>query len=300
MSSSSSYQIVTLSNGTHSVRSLENSETMHPGLGPAAEAEALYVVQLRLVERLRESNGEFVLWDVGLGAAANALTVLRATREVNCTVRLISFDNTLEPLRFAWSQREALGFFHGFEAPIESLLANGRTEFMNGRQRVQWELRTGDFPAMLQQPQAHSWPKPQAILFDPWSPAKNPAMWSAPLFASVFKLLDPSQPCTLPTYSRSTMLRVSLLLAGFWVGAGRATGRKEETTMASNRLELIEEPLGARWLERARRSPSAEPLWEPVYHQAPLASPTWERLRLHPQFAPKTGQSSARRIDDGA
>jgi tRNA U34 5-methylaminomethyl-2-thiouridine-forming methyltransferase MnmC len=43
-----------------------------------AEAEALYVRQLRLPERLRRSSGEFVIWDVGLGAAANVLTVLRA------------------------------------------------------------------------------------------------------------------------------------------------------------------------------------------------------------------------------
>ena len=300
MPSSSSYQIVTLSNGTHSVRSLENGETMHPGLGPAAEAEAIYVTQLRLVERLRESKDEFVLWDVGLGAAANALTVLRATREVNSTVRFVSFDNTLEPLRFAWAQREALGFFNGFEAAVESLLADGETDFMNGRQRVRWELRVGDFPAMLKDPQAHSWPKPHAILFDPWSPAKNPAMWTAPLFADLFKLLDPLRSCALPTYSRSTMLRVSLLLAGFWVGAGRATGRKEETTISSNRLELIAEPLDARWLERARRSHSAEPLCGPVYRQTPLAPSTWERLRRHPQFAGETIQDASRQIDDGA
>jgi len=46
---------------------------MHVGLGPAEEAEALYVKQLQIVERLRASADEFVVWDVGLGAAANAL-----------------------------------------------------------------------------------------------------------------------------------------------------------------------------------------------------------------------------------
>ena len=57
-------------------------EKIHPGLGPAAEAEALYVRQLQLRERLQNHAGEFVIWDVGLGAAANALAVLRATREI--------------------------------------------------------------------------------------------------------------------------------------------------------------------------------------------------------------------------
>jgi hypothetical protein len=80
------------------------------------------------------------------------------------------------------------------------------------------------------------------------------------------------------------MLRVTLLLAGFYVGVGHATGEKEETTIAANTMDLITEPLDRRWLERAHRSSSAEPMWEPVYRQAPLAPATWEKLQQHPQF----------------
>jgi hypothetical protein len=127
-------------------------------------------------------------------------------------------------------------------------------------------------------------PNPHAILFDAFSPAKNPAMWTGPLFANLFQLLDPQRPCALPTYSRSTMLRVTLLLAGFFVGVGYASGEKEETTIAANSLNLIAEPLNIKWLERARISYSAEPMWEPVYRQAPLSPASWEKLQAHPQF----------------
>jgi tRNA U34 5-methylaminomethyl-2-thiouridine-forming methyltransferase MnmC len=284
VSESDGYELVRLRNGAHSVRSNAHGETMHPGLGPEAEAETLYVTQLRLVERLRAYEGEFVIWDVGLGAAANALTVLRATREVAGSIRLISFEHTLEPLRFAFSQRSALSYFEAYEPMIEQLLAEQRVEFQNSRQCVRWECQLCNFPSLLKQPDARALPKPHVILFDPWSPAKNPAMWSAPLFADLYSLLDPTRPCALPTYSRSTMTRVSLLLAGFWVGTGRAAGHKEQTTIAANACELLAEPLDQRWLERARHSPSAEPLWEPVYRQAPLALATWERLQRHPQF----------------
>jgi hypothetical protein len=88
----------------------------------------------------------------------------------------------------------------------------------------------------------------------------------------------------MPTYSRSTMLRVTLLLAGFFVGIGHATGEKEETTLAANTLSLLDQPLPRAWLQRARRSRSAEPMREPVYRQAPIATPTWEKLQQHPQF----------------
>ena len=110
-------------------------------------------------------------------------------------------------------------------------------------------------------------------------------MWTQPLFANLFRLLDPARPCALPTYSRSTMLRATLLLAGFFVGIGHASGEKEETTIAANTMDLLTEPLDRRWLARARRSTSAEPLWEPVYRQARLSPETWERLQEHPQFA---------------
>jgi tRNA U34 5-methylaminomethyl-2-thiouridine-forming methyltransferase MnmC len=279
----SAYKIVKLASGVHSVHSLAERETFHPVIGPVAEAEALYVKQLRLPERMAAQTGEFVIWDVGLGAAANVLTVLRATREVKCPLRIISFDHTLAPLQFALENAEALGYLADYETAVEKLLTTLRSVFTDGDREVIWELQLGDFPSLLRDP--HFKPTaPHAIFFDAFSPAKNPAMWTAPLFAGLHKLLDPNRPCALPTYSRSTMLRVSLLLAGFFVGAGHATGEKEETTIAANSLDLISEPLDAKWLQRVYNSTSAEPMWEPVYRQAPLAAKTWEQLRGHPQF----------------
>ena len=285
MSSPESYKLVQLRNGAHSVHSTEHGETMHPGLGPAAEAEELYVRQLRLLDRQRELDGEFVIWDVGLGAAANALTILRASRDVSNHLHLISFEHTLEPLRFALRASSALGYFAGYERDVEKLIAERRVEFQNGNQSVRWELHVGDFPSLMRSAAASLFAKPHAVVFDPWSPAKNPAMWTAPLLADVFRLLDPARPCGMPTYSRSTMLRVSLLLAGFFVGSGPATGRKEETTIAANVRDLVPSLLGRDWLARAQRSGSAEPMWEPEYRQAPLQPTTWERLFRHPQFA---------------
>jgi tRNA U34 5-methylaminomethyl-2-thiouridine-forming methyltransferase MnmC len=277
------YKIVKLASGVYSVHSFAERETFHPVTGPVAEAEALYVKQLRLPERLASHTGEFVIWDVGLGAAANVITVLRATRDTQCPLRIISFDHTLEPLQFALENANALGYFNDYENAVEQLLKNHRTIFSDGRREITWELHLGDFPAFVRHPPP-SIVHPHCILFDAFSPAKNPAMWTQPLFADLFRLLDPARPCALPTYSRSTMLRVSLLLAGFYVGAGHATGEKEETTIAANTLELLTEPLDKKWLQRVRNSTSAEPMWEPVYRQAPLADATWEKLLQHPQF----------------
>ena len=193
----------------------------------------------------------------------------------------------IEPLRFAFSQRAALPYFGGYEEVVPQLLADGAAEFVNGSGTVRWELCLGDFPGLLRSAGADGLPSPHLVQFDPWSPARNPAMWTVPVFADLFRRLDPGRGCLLATYSRSTLIRVGLLLAGFYVGMGLAAGRKEETTLAANQPALLPVPLEARWLERARRSDAAEPLWEPVWSRAPLAPATWERLRAHPQFRPE-------------
>ena len=284
---SGDYQLVPLANGDKTLFSASYGEKMHPGLGPQGEADVLYVRQLKIRERLQAATGEFVIWDIGLGGAANAIAALRATQEIPGTLRLISFDNTSEPLEFARNHAVALKYPAGYEAQMDGLLREGRVEFANGACTVNWEFHLGDFPAWLGQFVAGTdagVPPPDAIFFDAFSPAKNPAMWTLPVFENLFKCLDPRRPCALTTYSRSTLLRTTLLLAGFFVGAGQATGMKEETTMAANSRELIAEPLNARWLERAMRSDSAEPLRTPVYTRAPLGLKTREALSKCPQF----------------
>ena len=282
------YQLVPLANGEITLFSASYGEKLHPGLGPAAEAEWLYVRQLNLGQRLQEANGEFVIWDVGLGGAANAITTLRALREISGKLRLISFDNTSEPLEFALHHSVALKYPVGYEGQMTELLREKRVEFANGKLSVHWEFHLGDFPKLLSGSTKINHdvklPPPQAIFYDAFSPAKNPAMWTLPGFQNLFQALDPQRPCALTTYSRSTLMRATLLLAGFFVGVGRATGMKEETTVAANTPDLLAEPLNARWLERALRSDSAEPLRAAVYSRAKLLPATADKLKMHAQF----------------
>lgn len=293
MMSTSAYQLIRLRNGAVSVRSVTDGETFHPGIGPEAEAEALYVRQLRLPERLAATNEDLVLWDVGLGAGANTLTALRRMAEALTVspsptprrVQCISFDRTDAALRFARAHAEHLSYLNGFVPFVDELLIAHRVSFSHGPLTVNWSLVLGDFPTLVGAPTAASLPPPHAILYDPHSPRANPAMWTVPLFAGLHRRLDPQRPCALATFSRSTAVRAALLLGGFYVGVGHATGLKEETTVAATGLALLAEPLGHRWLERARRSDSAEPLWTPTYRRERLREETWDRLRNHPQFA---------------
>jgi len=293
---SGDYQLVQLRSGAQTLFSASYGEKMHPGLGPTAEAELLYVRQLQICKRLKSAAEEFVVWDIGLGGAANAIALLRATREIPGRLRMVSFDNSAEPLAFAKKNAAALAYPVGYETQLAELLENKSVTFQSGNLAATWEFHLSDFPELLASWSSRiSVPRsdklklelpstPHAIFFDAFSPAKNPAMWTLPVFEALFRTLDPARPCALTTYSRSTLVRATLLLAGFFVGVGHATGLKEETTIAANSLNLLAEPLGQRWLERALRSDCAEPLREAVYARTALSPATANQLRKHPQF----------------
>lgn len=257
----------------------------HPAVGPEAEAETLYVRQLSLRERLVHASGPLVIWDVGLGAAGNALAAMHALSAHAGTLVVESFDRSLAALQFALSRLDELPALRLCEGPLRQLAVESQASWQIGSLQICWRVHLGDFPRLLEQPAATQWAKPHAIFWDPHSPARNPEMWTLSVFQALFQQLDPRRPCALATYSRSTLVRTALLLAGFHVGVGFGVGAKEETTVAANCPTLLASPLTRAWLRRVQRSGSAEPLRQAAYTQRPLDPATWSDLVGHAQFA---------------
>jgi hypothetical protein len=81
-------------------------------------------------------------------------------------------------------------------------------------------------------------------------------MWTQEVFRAI--RARAGDDCILTSYSRSTVVRARLMLAGWYVGRGAATGEKNETTVAATRLEELRAPLGIDWLGRVRRSAAVE------------------------------------------
>lgn len=248
---SEEFSLVTVASGAKSLRSLEHGETFHPVVGPMAEARGLHVGQSRIVERLKGHAGKFVVWDVGLGAGANAIAVLEAVRGLDVEVELHSFDCTLAPLEFAREHAEELEYPREWVGTMGELIERGETHVG----AVRWVRHLGDFRKV-----DFDAPAPHAILYDPYSPSANPGLWTLEHFRRL--RVRAGQECTLTSYSRSTAVRVTLALAGFFVGRGTATGEKDETTVAATRRELLENPLGEEWLRRVERSTRGGPLRE--------------------------------------
>ncbi|MBI3543302.1 MAG: hypothetical protein HY075_08540 [Deltaproteobacteria bacterium] len=273
------FELVTLKSGIKSLRALKNLETFHPVTGPRMEAGILHVRQPRLFERAAASAPPFVIWDVGFGAAANVLTAIEALRESTAEIEIHSFDHTIAPIKFALKHSSELGYLVPHESDLRSLL---HLRDITLRPGLRWRLHLSDFGELLAS--ATPLPSPHAIFYDPYSPSGNPEMWSLDHFRLLRSRLSDDVPCLMTNYTCSTAVRVTLLLAGFHVGRGCGVGEKRETTIVSNRLELLERPLRSDWFKTVRISHAAAPLGASPAGPAPISPEDFERLSRLEQF----------------
>jgi queuine tRNA-ribosyltransferase len=268
------FEVMTSRLGFSHIRHIVSGEMMHPLTDPMAEARELYVEQSGLARMLAEEGAEeLVLWDVGLGAATNALAAVECFNECFDAkpsirpMRLVSFEIDLDALKLASLHPDRFPYVR--HPGPKALLENGA--WRSRQTPLQWELVHGDFSKTFSDA-----PAPDLVYFDPFSFKTDSPLWTNELFARLQKKLS-DKPVLLFTYSSSTAIRARLLAAGFYVGRGRGTGAKGETTIALNQAALASFPgdylLGLEWLEKWRRSDARE-----------LAGVEDLRIRSHPQF----------------
>lgn len=259
-----SHEVVRTRGGALAMRCQVAGEVMHPGVGPLAEAQSLYVAQSRLVERVREAGERpLVLFDVGLGAASNAISARAAIEGAFSSepagqgrprLEIISFERDLGALALALEHGEAFGLTGESARAARALLNDGVADGAVTR----WRLVAGDLRETLATVDARG----DVVFWDPFSPRANPELWTVAAFADMRRAAGPR--CTLYTYSASTATRTALLLAGWAVGIGAPIGDKAETTTAAVEAADLERPLDRAWLRRVARADAPRPVDAPA------------------------------------
>jgi queuine tRNA-ribosyltransferase len=274
----SGHEVVVTRGGARAMRDRASGEVMHPVVGPRIEAELLYLGPSRLADRLAvESPLPLNLFDVGLGAGSNAIAAWRLSegRGHGRRLHIVSFERDLGAFRQALeaSHADAFGLDGDAGAAARLLLDRGRVDGA----RTSWRLVLGELPgSLILDPDVGDPPLADVVFWDPFSPRANPTLWTMAAFVALRRRCAPR--ATVHTFSAATASRAALVLAGFAVGVGDATGAKEHTTVAAVEPGDLERPLDARWLDRLRRSSAPLPLDAPP--------DALDRIARAPQFLP--------------
>jgi queuine tRNA-ribosyltransferase len=286
------YEVHRAPAGFASIRQISSGEIMHSRTPPMEEAQRLYIEQSALAARLRLSPEEsatsaglapLVIWDVGLGAAANAMAAIlcyeaEAAAGPVRPMHVVSFENDLDPLHLAFQHNREFTYLR--HSGIGGILAIGRWQSRT-HPGLRWTLVEGDFLDSI--PSAPA--PPDLIFFDMFSHKTDGDQWTLGAFREIHAACT-GRAVELFTYSCSTPIRAALLAAGFHVAKGQGTVDKLDTTIALTPaaidplLPRTHALLGAEWLARWSRSSAKFPADLPLDQQSSFE----QIIRTHPQF----------------
>ena len=256
------YEVHRAWEGFASIRQISSGEIMHSRTAPMEEARKLYVEQSYLAERLTENPRDeepLVIWDIGLGAGANAMAAIDCYEKVSKPrpLQIISFENDLDSLRLALDRQHDFPYLR--VDATTAILADGHWQSPNDA-GLSWQLLPGDFLETMKRAAA-----PDLIFYDMFSTRSSAHLWTLGVFRKLFAACA-GRAVELFTYTCSTANRAALLASGFHLARGRNAGEKIETTIAltpaalrrpfARQRELLDSDWLAKWNRSAAKFPT--------------------------------------------
>jgi chorismate dehydratase len=189
--------------GTITLYSEEYDQPFHSKSGALEECEKKYIIPCEVKE------GDLIL-DVGFGLGFNTAAAL----DKNANVISLEKDETL------FKEIQNLDF------PLDSYQLV--KEVAKGKESDRLKIILGDATETIKQ----IGEKFDAVFHDPFSPPKNPELWTEEFFKEVKKRMKKG--AILATYSCARITRDNLKKAGFKVIDGPVVGRRSPSTLAIN------------------------------------------------------------------
>jgi tRNA U34 5-methylaminomethyl-2-thiouridine-forming methyltransferase MnmC len=214
--------LIQTGDGTSTLFLEEYSQAMHSVSGAYEESLLKHVIPSGILDN--ESAILNVL-DIGFGLGYNVLALMNEfinrnkTRELN----IIS----LEKERFFLQFMNGIKFNDSRDAIysfIKEVYVSGNGDFKN----IKLKLVFGDAREALTEIKGTGF---HAVFQDPFSPSKNPELWTIEYFRKLKQIMN--EDAVLTTYSSADHIRRAMIEAGFKIGPGPSVGKKREGTIAS-------------------------------------------------------------------
>lgn len=238
--------LITTGDGSATLFLDEYDQAMHSTSGAYEEAMLKHVLPSRILEKKKNS---LRVMDIGFGLGYNVLALIDRFSLVgtNSVLNIISvekdksFSGYMDSVRFN-DRRD-----HIYEK-IKKAYSDGSVEFEN----FTLQILFGDARDSLHK---ISGLKFDAVFQDPFSPAKNPELWTVEYFRLLSGLMN--EDAILTTYSSAGHIRMAMIEAGFIVGKGPSVGQKREGTLAA--LTDVITILDCERMLEIRENPKSEP-----------------------------------------
>jgi len=216
-------KIIKTEDDSLSLYSDEYEQAMHSTSGAYQEALLKHIFPSMILESPRD---ELYVLDIGFGIGYNILAlIIEFTRKnTNQRLNIISLekDNSINSLIrkiVFYDEREKI------YAKIKDCFSTGSMDYDG------WsiEIKFGDARKSVKELNAYIF---DAVFHDPYSPSKNPELWTVEFFKEIKNIMK--EGAILTTYSSASQIRMALAEAGFNIYKGPSVGKKREGTLASH------------------------------------------------------------------
>ncbi|OHD63752.1 MAG: hypothetical protein A2176_14540 [Spirochaetes bacterium RBG_13_51_14] len=214
--------MVETGDGSYTLYLSEYDEHMHSLSGAYEEALLKHVYPSGIVLSKKKS---LTVLDVGFGLGYNTLALIAELTRNDFKGRCAVY--ALERERFLTPVMDAL-VFHDMRDSIYSMLKSAYLHGTSQTDAVTVTVLHGDARESVRTLCNQAF---DAVFFDPFSPSRNPELWSVEFFIELYRLM--SNTGVLTTYSCAPQARMAMIEAGFIVGSGPSVGGKREGTLAA-------------------------------------------------------------------
>jgi len=198
-------------------------EHYHTMSGAFEEAVEKHLIPSTLLDKITTQD-DVVIADVCFGLGYNSIAALARVWELDPTqhITLFAFENDSEIL----SKIKEIDFppsYHLAAIKLLHLLKHGSYE----DETLSATFFSGDAQEELKRLANNS---VDVVFFDPFSPKKQPDMWTVELFSTLYAAMKKGG--VLTTYSCARMVRENMKTAGFRTVDGPVVGRTSPSTVA--------------------------------------------------------------------
>ena len=219
------YSFFLTNDGTPSLRNLEVDEPYHSKAGAYLEAKAKYSKALKIYE---VDNPIIIDMCFGLGYNTAAAIDYLISKNIS-KATFICFENDVDMLKYINTfEVNTKGF--DIVKKVVDLALRGKKEFLINNFKFVFEL--GDAKKLIK----NYFEVADFIFFDPFSPKKDPCMWSLDFIKSNYDALKNNG--KIATYSYSRLAKDNFSKANFKLKDGPIIGRRSPSLIGIKSVNI--------------------------------------------------------------